>query len=118
MSGLVVAGFMLLIIAILILLAIGTFSIRSGLKSLPGAASLGLEPLWYKQPKILLGINNIAFAFLLILVGLISVAPNTTIKTALFVIIIITLIVSIFLVITSILVSLQAAKNLRAKKNN
>jgi hypothetical protein len=118
MSGLIVAGFMLLIIAILVLLAIGIFSIRSGLKALPGAASLGLEPVWHKQPKVLLGINNIAFAVLLSLVGLLSTAPNPTIKTTLFVMIILTLIISIFLVISSILVSLQAARNLRAKKNN
>ena len=118
MSGLVVAGFMLLIMGILVLLAVGIFSIRSGLKGLPSAASLGLEPVWYKQPKVLFGINNIVFAILLGLIVLLSIAPDPIIKTTLLISISITLIISISLVISSILVSLRAAKKLGAKKNN
>lgn len=115
MSGLQIAGITILLLIILALIAVGAYNIGKGLRALPQAEALGQEPVWHKQPNILLGINNIAFAVLVCLVALLSVvaAPG---RVVLLILIVITFLLSIFLVIRTANSAFNAAKKLREKQ--
>src|SRR5260370_11134964 len=117
-NGLLLAGILLLAIIILALISVGIYNIRTGLENLSNAEALGLEPLWHKQPGILFGINNIAFAILVCLVSLLSTVQNSTTRLVILGLSGVMLITSVFLVARTISMALRASKNLRNKHTN
>lgn len=118
MSGLQLAGISVIVIIALGLITVGIATMRAGIKALPNASSVGQEPVWYKHPKILFGLNNIVFAVLLCLVLLLGIVTSTTAKLILVILLIITFLLSLFLVIRSVLALLRAAKKLREQRTH
>jgi amino acid transporter len=116
MSGLQLAGITIVVIVILALIGVGIYNIRRGLQILPEAEKLGQEPIWHKQPNILLGISNIAFAILIGLVTLLSTNPDPMTRNIIIALIVLVFLFSAFLVIRTALSALQAVKNLREKQ--
>lgn len=111
---LLIAVFLIGFMAILIL--VGSFSVRTGVRALPNARDLGQESVWHKQPNILFGLNNFTFALLLGMVLLFLLITDESMKGIVAGIGMCLLILSIFLVIRSILYSLRAAKALKNKR--
>ena len=116
MSGLQLAGATIVVIVMLALIGIGIYNIRRGLQILPEAERLGQEPIWHKQPNILLGISNIAFAILIGLVALLGTNPNAITRNIILTLMVLVFLFSAFLVIRTALSALQAVKNLREKQ--
>lgn len=116
MSGLQLAGITIVVIVMLALIGVGIYNIRRGLQILPEAEKLGQEPIWHRQPNILLGISNIAFAILIGLVALLSTNLSTIARNIVFTLIVLVFLFSAFLVIRTALSALQAVKNLREKQ--
>jgi hypothetical protein len=114
MNGLQLIGTFLIIIVMLALIGLGTYHIRKGVKTLPHAETLGQEPTWHKQPNILLGISNIIFALLVCLVAFLSIFPSA--RLLLFILIGLTFLASLFLVMRTASVTMQAARNLRERQ--
>lgn len=118
MSGLQLAGITIVVIVILALVGVGIYNIRRGLQILPEAERLGQQPLWHRQPNILLGTSNIAFAILIGLVALLGTNPNATARNIIFTLMVLMFLFSAFLVIRTAFSALQAVKNLREKQTN
>jgi amino acid transporter len=118
MSGLQLAGMTIVVIVVLALVGIGVYNVRRGLQVLPTAETLGQEPVWHKQPNILLGISNIAFAALIALVALLSANTNSTGRAVILTLIVIVFLFSIFLVIRTAISALGAVKKLREKQTD
>jgi amino acid transporter len=118
MTGLQLAGITIVVIVMLALIGIGIYNIRRGLQILPEAATLGQEPLWHRQPNILLGISNIAFAILIGLVALLGTTTNSTGRTIIFILMVLVFLFSAFLVIRTALSALRAVKNLQNKQTS
>jgi flagellar basal body-associated protein FliL len=118
MSGLQLAGITIVIIVILALVGVGIYNIRRGLQILPKAERLGQEPIWHKQPNILLGTSNIAFAVLIGLVALLSTNPDVIARNIIIILMVLMFLFSVFLVIRTALSALQAVKNLREKQTD
>lgn len=116
MSGLQLAGITIVVIVMLALIGIGIYNIRRGLQILPEAERLGQEPIWHKQPNVLLGISNIAFAILIGLVSLLGANPNAITRNIILTLMVLVFLFSAFLVIRTALSALQAVKNLREKQ--
>jgi len=116
MSGLQLAGITIVVIVILALIGVGVYNIRRGLQILPEAERLGQEPIWHRQPNILLGISNIAFAILIGLVTLLGTNPGAIARNIIFTLIVLVFLFSAYLVIRTALSALQAVKNLREKQ--
>ena len=114
MSALQLAGALIIAIIVFALIGAGAYSIRKGINALPRAETLGQEPVWHKQPNILLGINNIVFALLLGLVASSSMVASA--RLFLFILIVLVFLVSVFLVIRTANVTMQAARNLRERQ--
>lgn len=114
MSALQLAGTLIIAIIAFALIGAGAYSIRKGINTLPRAETLGQEPVWHKQPNILLGINNIVFALLVGLVASSSVIASA--RLFLFILIALVFLVSVFLVIRTANVTMQAARNLRERQ--
>lgn len=116
MSGSQLAGITIVVIVILALIGVGVYNIRRGLQILPEAEKLGQEPIWHRQPNILLGISNIAFAILIGLVALLSTNPDPPGRNIIFTLMVLVFLFSAFLVIRTALSALKAIKNLREKQ--
>ena len=116
MSGLQLAGITIIVIVMLALVGIGIYNIRRGLQILPQAERLGQEPIWHRQPNILLGISNIAFAILIGLVALLGTNPDPLVRNIIITLMVLVFLFSAFLVIRTALSALQAVKNLREKQ--
>ena len=114
MSALELAGALIIAMIVFALIGAGAYSIRKGINTLPRAETLGQEPVWHKQPDILLGINNIIFALLVGLVASSSVIASA--RLFLFILIVLVFLVSVFLVIRTANVTMQAARNLRERQ--
>ena len=119
MDGLTLAGLIFLALLVPTLVAVGIYNIRAGLRALPNAEAIGQEPIWHKQTSILFGINNLVFAFLLLLLVVLSLVPGPF-KLAVGVLIGIGVVMSIVLVARSMVFALRAsrilAQRLREKK--
>lgn len=113
MNALQLAGTLVIAIIVFALIGAGAYSIRKGINTLPQAETLGQEPIWHKQPNILLGINNIIFALLVGLVASSSVL--SAVRLPLFILVALIFLISIFLVIRTANVTMQAARNLRGR---
>ncbi len=98
-----------------VLIYVGVINIRSGQHALLQARAAGQPAVWHKQTIVLFGINNIVFAFLIILVVLLSIVVDSTVKTVLLVLIAVTLLTSIALVIRCISAALQSVKTLQKR---
>lgn len=118
MSGLQLAGIIIIVIVMLALIGIGIYNIRKGLQILPQAETLGQEPTWHRQPNILLGISNIAFAILVGLVALFSANINATGRIIIIILMVLVFLFSAFLVIRTALSALKAVKNLRDRQTS
>jgi hypothetical protein len=114
MSALQLAGALIIAMIIAALISAGVYSIRKGISTLPRAEELGQEPVWHKQPNILLGINNIVFALLVGLVASSSVIAS--VRLFLFILSALVFLVSVFLVIRTANVTMRAARNLRERQ--
>jgi hypothetical protein len=116
MSGLELTGITIVFVVILALIGVGIYNIYRGLQLLPQAERLGQEPVWHRQPNVLLGISNIAFAILIGLATLLGTgAANRNIMLILIALVFLT---SIFLVVRTALSAMQAIKNLREKQQD
>ena len=116
MSGLQLAGITIVVIVILALIGVGIYNIRRGLQILPEAETVGQEPIWHRQPNILLGISNIAFAILIGLVALLGSGTSSIGRNIIVILMVLVFLFSAFLVIRTALSALKAVKNLREKK--
>jgi quinol-cytochrome oxidoreductase complex cytochrome b subunit len=116
MSGLQLAGITIVVIVILALIGVGIYNIRRGLQILPEAERLGQESIWHRQPNILLGISNIAFAILIGLVALLGTNPGSVARNIIFTLMVLVFLFSAFLVIRTALSALRTVKNLREKQ--
>ncbi|GAC1369637.1 MAG: hypothetical protein NVS2B12_25450 [Ktedonobacteraceae bacterium] len=95
-----------------VLTYVGIANIRVGQRALAQAQIAGQQAVWHKQTSVLFGINNIVFAFLIIVVVLLGIVVDHTAKYVLIALVIITLLASIVLVIRCISVALQTVKSL------
>ncbi|MBO0778879.1 MAG: hypothetical protein J2P37_08640 [Ktedonobacteraceae bacterium] len=116
MSGPLLAGGVVLVAIVLALVGVGIYNIRSGIKALPRAEELGQEPVWHKQPNILLGFTNIIFALLVGLAALLGAFPD--LRLLWFILLGLLLLLSIFLVARTIRAASAAARKLRQKAKN
>lgn len=96
-----------------VLVYVGMTSIRSGMQALAQTRSVGQQGVWHKQTAILFGLNNIVFALLVVLVVLLGVVADPTVKYVLIALIVVTLLTSIILVVRCINAALQSVKSLR-----
>ena len=96
-----------------VLVYVGMTSIRSGTQTLAQIRSTGQQGVWHKQTAILFGLNNIVFALLVVLVVLLGVVVDHTVKYILIALIVVTLLTSIVLVVRCINAALQSVKSLR-----
>lgn len=114
MSGLQLTGIIIVGVVVLALISVGVYNICRGLQLLPEAERLGQDPLWYRQPNVLLGISNIAFA---ILIGLaVLLGTGSLDRNVILVLIVLVFLFSVFLVIRTALSALKVIKNLREKQ--
>ncbi len=93
----------------ILLILVGIANLRSGRRGLPSDLPLA----WHQQPRILFGINNIAFACLLLFILLLILLTNQTARDILLALIALTFILSIVLLIRSLLTSLRLPRLLR-----
>ncbi|HZR42218.1 MAG TPA: hypothetical protein VFB12_19015 [Ktedonobacteraceae bacterium] len=101
---------------IVILIMVGSLSIRTGLRALPRAHHLGQEAVWHKQPNVMFGFTNFSFALLLGMVLVFLLVEDMSVKGIVAGIGMCMLILSVVLVARSIFYTLQAARNLRGKR--
>src|SRR5689334_19167334 len=116
MRGLQLAGITIVVIVILALVGVGVYNIRRGLQILPEDERLGQEPIWHRQPTILVGISSIEFAILIGLVALLGTNPNSIARNIIFTLIVLVFLFSAFLVIRTALSALRAVKKLHEKQ--
>jgi hypothetical membrane protein len=114
MSGLQLAGITIVLVVMLALIGVGVYNMRRGLQLLPEAERLGQEPVWHRQPNVLLGLSNIAFAVLIGLVALLGIGSAD--RYIVLVLMVLVFLLSAFLVIRTALSTLKAVKNLREKQ--
>ncbi len=107
------AGILFAVVCGSVLVYVGMTSIRSGTQALAQARSKGQQSPWHKQTAVLFGINNIIFAFLIILVVLLGMLVDRTAKYVLIALIVVTLLISIALVVRCISAAMQSVKSLR-----
>ncbi len=96
-----------------VLVYVGMTNIRSGTQALAQTRSMEPQGVWHKQTAILFGLNNIVFALLVVLVVLLGVVADRTMKYILIALIAVTLLASIVLVVRCISAALQSVKSLR-----
>ncbi len=96
-----------------VLVYVGMTNIRSGTQALAQTRSAGQQGVWHKQTSILFGLNNIIFALLIVLVVLLGVVADRSVKYILIALIVVTLLTSIVLVVRCITAALQSVKSLR-----
>ncbi len=118
MNGLQLAGIFLVVIFIIALAGIGIYNIRKGVQVLPNAQALGQEPVWHKQPNILLGLSNICFAVLVALATLLSISTSSTGRGVMIVLTVVVFLLSVLLVARTAQSALNAVKKLREKQAN
>jgi threonine/homoserine/homoserine lactone efflux protein len=96
-----------------VLVYVGMTNIRSGTQALAQTRSAGQQGVWHKQTSILFGLNNIVFALLIVLVVLLGVVTDRSMKYVLIALIVVALLTSIVLVVRCIAAALQSVKSLR-----
>jgi hypothetical protein len=114
MSGLQLTGITIVFVVMLALISVGVYNIHRGLALLPEAERLGQDPVWHRQPNVLLGISNIAFAILIGLAALFGTGAAD--RNVMLVLIVLVFLFSVFLVIRTALSALKAIKNLHEKQ--
>jgi hypothetical protein len=112
-----IAG-IIIIIVMGVMIGLGAYNIVKGIKMLPQAEILGQEPVWHKQPNILLGISNVIFGIMIALVGLVILATGTTARIIIFILIAITFLLSMAIVIRTVTSTMNAVRNLSQRQKN
>src|SRR6266550_1649188 len=90
----------------------GISNIRSGLRGGSQEHVIKVSAAWYKQPKVLFGVNNIIFALILVFVLLLTLLANQTARYIVVGLIAFTLIVSIMLVILTMRAAIGAVQHM------
>jgi uncharacterized membrane protein len=97
-------------IVVIVLVGFGVAQIRKGVKAYTNADTTGQQPVWHRQPSILLGINNFVFAILICLVVLISLETNASARIITLIVVVLIFLGSLFLVMRTVLAALSAAQ--------
>ena len=90
----------------------GISNIRSGLRGGSQEHVITVSAAWYKQPKVLFGVNNIIFALILVFVLLLILLANQIARYIVVGLIAFTLIVSIMLVILTMKAAIGAVQHM------
>ena len=90
----------------------GISNIRSGLRGGSQEHVMKVTAVWYKQPKVLLGINNIIFALILVLVLLLILLAGQTARYIVVGLIVFTLVISIVLVVLTMRAAIGALQHM------
>lgn len=96
-------------LATIVLVLVGISNIRSGRRGLPPDPPLA----WHEIPRVLFGLNNIVFACLLLFILLLILFTGQMMRSILFALVVLTIIISIALLTRSLLVSLRQPTRLR-----
>jgi|SRR2546421_7859409 len=89
----------------------GNSNIRSGLRRGSQEHVMKVTAAWYKQPKVLFGINNIIFALILVLVLLLIVLASQTARYVVVGLIVFTLVISSVLVVLTMRAAISALQH-------
>jgi hypothetical protein len=99
------------IILIVVLVAVSIVNLRTGRQALERARSAGQPIVWHKQLSILFALNNLVFACLILLIILLMLVADHTMKYIFVALIALFLVVSVFLVVRCIMAALQASRD-------
>ncbi len=110
------AGSIIVAILACILVLVGVINIRSGQQALANPANPALKTTWHKHPDILFGLNNLVFALLIVLGGFLLLVKDNTPRYILVGLIVLTFLVSIFLVTRTMRSASQTAKRLQEQR--
>ena len=99
------------------LVLFGISNIRSGLRGGSRENVMQVTTAWYKQPKVLFGINNIVFALILILVLLLALLASQTARYIVVGLIVFTIVISIVLVIFTMKAAIGVLQHLPHQQN-
>ncbi len=86
----------------------GISNIRSGLRGGSQEHVMKVTAVWYKQPKVLFGLNNIIFALILVFVLLLILLASQTACYIVVGLIVFTLVISIVLVVLTMRAAIGA----------
>jgi len=89
----------------------GISNIRSGLRAGSQEHLMKVTAVWYKQPKVLFGINNIIFALILVLVLLLILLAGQTARYVVVGLIVLTLVISSVLVVLTMRAAMGALQH-------
>jgi len=89
----------------------GISNIRSGLRGGSQEHLMKVTAVWYKQPKVLFGINNIIFALILVLVLLLILLAGQTARYVVVGLIVLTLVISSVLVVLTMRAAMGALQH-------